>query len=173
MELKILKVYQKYLGMTELSGNRFTDENILGKLLHSAGQKDGESWCCYMQEGLFKEAYPEHFNELDKLFSANCQQTYRNFQTAEFEITSLPKLGSLCIWVMMKNGEETTKGHTGLVTFLHDSWRFKCAEGNSNNEGSREGYEFDENQMRETIHSVTNGLKVKGFINIPKKYEEH
>lgn len=168
--MKILDVYQKYLGMTELSGNKFTDDNILGKLLHAAGQKDGESWCCYMQEGLFKEAYPDHFNQLDRLFSANCQQTFRNFKEAGFEILSLPKIGCLAIWVKMKDGKETTQGHAGLVVELIDSWQFKSAEGNSNNEGSREGYEFDLLPLRKTIHSVTNGLKIKGFINIPKMY---
>ncbi len=171
--MKILEVYPKYLGMKEGKGNTFTDADILGKLLHAAGQKDGESWCCYMQEGLFKEAYPEHFQQLDKLFSANCQQTFKNFQAAGFEVTSLPKVGALCIWVKMLDGEETTKGHAGLVVELVDSWRFKSAEGNSNNEGSREGYEFDILPMRKTIHSITNGLKVKGFINIPKFYGDH
>jgi len=160
----------KYVGMTELSGNRFTNDSSLGKMLHAAGQKDGESWCCYFTEGVFKEALPEHFKELDKLFSANCVQTFKNFKDAGFPISTLPIVGSLMIMQRMKEGIPQSTGHAGIPYKLKSSWEFECIEGNSNDEGSANGYEVAHQKDRKTLLHLWNGLKVIGFVDIVGHY---
>lgn len=163
-----------YLGMQEETNNTFTDdpdkETKLGKLLRDAGQKDGEAWCCYFQEGVFVETYPNHEQELRKLFSANCVQTLKNFADAGFEIYTLPKVDCLCIMQLYKDGKPTTKGHALCVVSLIDSWQWVSVEGNANHLGGREGKEVA-SLHRKTIHNVINGLKVIGFVDIKKKYE--
>lgn len=161
-----------YLGEQEEKGNVFTDgpnETPLGKLLRLAGQRDGESWCCYFQEGVFVETYPDHETELRNLFSANCVQTFKNFKDAGFDIYTLPKVDCLCIMQLYVNGEPTTKGHATCVVSLIDDWQFKSVEGNANSEGGREGKEVAL-LKRKTLLNVVNGLKVLGFVDIKKKY---
>lgn len=161
-----------YVGMTELSGNRFTDDTILGKMLHAAGQKNGESWCCYFCEGVFKEALPEHFKLLDKLFSANCVQTFKNFEKEKFPILPLPKPGTLMIMQRFIKGQPQTTGHAGIPYKLNNSWEFQCIEGNSNDEGSANGYEVAHQLNRKTIKNVWTGLKIIGFIDIVAHLEK-
>lgn len=155
-----------YVGMTELKGNRFTDETILGKMLHAAGQKDGESWCCYFCEGVFKQALPTHFKELDRLFSANCVQTLKNFTKAGYPILKFPKPGTLMIMQRFVNGVPQTTGHAGIPYKAKSTWEFECIEGNSNDEGSANGYEVAHQLNRQVLAVKQNGLKVIGFVDI-------
>lgn len=163
----------KYVGMTELPGNRFTDETSLGRMLKAAGQKDGESWCCYFCEGVMVEAFPQFEKILRKLFSANCVQTLKNFEKAGFPILPLPKVGTVMIMQRMVNGQPQTKGHAGIPYKLLNSWEFECIEGNSNDEGGREGYEVAHQPKRQTKKDVWNGLKIVGFIDIAAYIEEY
>jgi hypothetical protein len=163
---KVVEVAMKYVGEKELSNNKFTDATELGKKLHGAGQKDGDPWCALFCEVVFKEAYPERFAELDKMFSASAVQTYKNFlKGGGYLENRMPKEGNLVIWQMMKEGVAQWQGHAGIVKDVKSSWEFTSIEGNTNDLGGREGVTVAIKD-RKVLKDVWNGLKVLGFIQI-------
>jgi hypothetical protein len=166
---KAVETALKYVGQTEMTGNVFSDESDFGKKLHAAGQKDGDPWCSLFCELVFKEAYPEKFKDLDKLFSASAVQTYKNFTHKDnglgYTENHLPEMGNLVIWQMMKDGKPQWQGHAGIVYELKSTWEFTSIEGNTSIQGSREGVAVGINE-RKVLKDVWNGLKVLGFIHI-------
>ena len=163
---KVVEVALKYVGQRELPNNVFDPESDFGKKLHAAGQKDGDPWCALFCELVFKEAYPERFAELDKLFSASAVQTYKNFtKGGGYMEHNLPKEGTLCIWQKYVEGKPQWQGHAGIVYELKSSWEFTCIEGNTNEQGSREGTSVQVKD-RKVLKDVWNGLKVLGFIQV-------
>lgn len=169
---KAVEVALKYVGQKELTGNVFSDDSDFGKKLHAVGQKDGDPWCALFAELVFKEAYPEKFKELDKLFSASAVQTYKNFTHKDnglgYSENAMPEVGDLVIWQMIKEGVPQWQGHAGIVHSVEkhpNNWIFKSIEGNTNEQGSREGVTVAIKERR-VLAKVWNGLKVLGFIRI-------
>lgn len=163
---KVVETALKYVGQKEMAGNVFSNGSDFGKKLHAVGQKDGDPWCALFCELVFKEAYPERFTELDKLFSASAVQTYKNFtRGGGYMENNLPKEGNLVIWQMYKDGKPQWQGHAGIVYQLKSTWEFTSIEGNTNEAGSREGVTVAIKD-RKVLKDVWNGLKVLGFIQI-------
>lgn len=155
----------KYIGETEKPGNMgFNDAEFETKMIEVGFQKT-HAWCAYFSELVFKEAYPEKFQELDKLFSASAVQTFRNFRMASYPISAVPKEGNLVIWQMMKDGKGQITGHAGVVVQVIDQNTFYSVEGNTNDGGGREGY-IVAKKLRHVVVPGQNGLKVLGFIKI-------
>jgi hypothetical protein len=156
-----------YIGQKELQGNIFKDDTPLGKKLHAAGQHDGDPWCALFCEVVFKEALPDKFKELDKLFSASAVQTYKNFVAASYVTGELPAVDWMVIWQKYVNGEPQWQGHAGIVSKLNpnDKYAFESIEGNTNGAGSREGDQVAV-KVRQVIKDVKNGLRVLGFVKI-------
>lgn len=168
------QVARKYLGQKEIPGNKFVDDpNVqkdLGELLHKAGQKDGEAWCCYLAEAVFCEAYPLIEKELRKLFSASAVQTAKNFEAAGYEVSDKPFPNALVIWQRYVAGKKSWQGHAGVVDdqspMTDTTW--KSVEGNTNVAGERETNEgVVALQPRKKAYPPT-GLHVLCFIKIPK-----
>jgi len=166
---KVVETSLKYVGEKELNGNVFDPNSDFGKKLHSVGQKDGESWCAYFTEMVFKEAFPAKAAELDKLFSASAVQTFKNFthpiKGKGYSQNHIPAVGNLVIWQKYVNGQPTWQGHAGIVSKVISTWEFESIEGNTNEAGSREGNTVAIKQ-RKVLAKVDNGLKVLGFIQI-------
>lgn len=167
--MKQIQIAKKFLGQSELSGNRFKDDpNIkgdLGELLIKAGQKDGEAWCAYFMEAVFCEAYPEREREFRRLFSANCLQTLENFEKAGYQTSLVPVVGALAVYVLVRRGVETKSGHIGLVTDVLRPTQHVNIEGNTTKAGSREGTTVL--GKTRTLAKQTDGLQLKKFIIIP------
>lgn len=166
---KVIDIALKYVGEKEMTGNVFSDESDFGRKLHAAGQKDGDPWCALFCELVFKEAYPERFAELDKLFSASAVQTFKNFTHKKtgkgYSQNQIPSIGNLVIWQMQKDGIPQWQGHAGIVYKVKSSWEFTSIEGNTNEAGGREGIAVAIKE-RKVLADVKNGLKVLGFIQI-------
>jgi len=159
------EVALKYIGQTEKPGNMgFVDEEFERRMF-DVGFVKSHAWCAYFQELVFKEAYPEKFKELDRLFSGSTIQTFRNFRDAGYLIGYAPQKNTLVIWQSYKDGKALATGHAGLVVNVKSSWEFDSAEGNTNSEGGREGFEVAV-MPRKVLAKVTNGLKILGFIQI-------
>lgn len=161
---RIIELCRRYYGESELPGNVFTNKTEFGRLLHAAGQEDGQPWCAYAAEVIFKLTYPERYEELDKLFSASATKTYDNFVDAGYEPTMIPEPGALMIMQRQVDGVPQWQGHAGIVIKRINRIEFVSADGNTNKKGEREGTTFME-KLRNT-KPVTNGLQVKGFIRI-------
>lgn len=158
----------KFLAQKELTGNKFNDDpNIkgdLGELLKKAGQKDGEAWCAYFTEACFCEAMPEKEVKLRQLFSASAVQTFKNFKAAGYTILQQPVKDALVIWQHYKDGKEDWTGHAGVVCEVINKTEFRSVEGNTNDNGSREGIMVAK-KFRRTL-KVHTGLNVIGFVLI-------
>ncbi len=135
---KILAVAQKYIGLKEDAGsNKFGDLNPLKALTKAAGHKDGEPWCCYLQEGFATEAYPHADEWLEQHMSANCVQCYKNFVAAGLTVSAAPRSGWLAFYQLYKDGQPTTKGHVNLISRALVTG-FMTIDGNSGGKGERE-----------------------------------
>lgn len=158
----------KYLGQTEKPGNSGFNDATFEARMNQVGFQKGQAWCAYFSELVFKEAYPEKFKELDKLFSGSTIQTFRNFRDAAYPIGNVPQIDSLVIWQSYKEGKALTTGHAGIVVSIKSTWEFESVEGNTAGGGSREGW-IVARHPRKVLASVANGLKVLGFIQINGK----
>lgn len=167
---KAVEVALQYVGQKELPGNMFDPNSDFGKKMKAVGHQDGNAWCSLFTELVFKEAYPEKFAEFDKMFSASAVQTYKNFTHKEkghgYMEHALPKEGCLVIWQLIKDGQPQWQGHAGIVHSLKSTWEFTSIEGNTNEQGSREGVTVALKE-RKVLKDVWNGLKVLGFIQLP------
>jgi hypothetical protein len=156
-----------YLGQTEKPKNSgFNDETFEAEM-REEGFQTGWAWCSVFARVVFVNAYPERAEELRKLFSPSTIQTFRNFRDAAYPISQVPRLDHLVIWQTMKEGKPQANGHAGIVSEVMSTWEFKSIEGNTSDAKSREGYIVAEH-YRKVLASVANGLKVMGFIHIPK-----
>lgn len=165
----VSEVAKKYLGQTEKPKNTGFNDAVFNAKMAAVGFISGHAWCAYFAELVFKEALPQLYKDLDKLFSAGTIQTYRNFKEAGYPTSIRPKVDDLVIWQSYKDGKALTTGHAGIVSFADlDGWHFRSIEGNTSDEKSREGYIVAEHE-RSVLAEVKNGLKVLGFITILPK----
>lgn len=159
------EIAAKYLGQKEKPGNMGFQDADFERRMMQVGFVKSHAWCAYFAELVFKEAYPEKFSELDKLFSGSTVQTFRNFRDAGYIIGNVPQLDTLVIWQSMKAGKPQATGHAGIVTKVISTWEFESIEGNTSGEGSREGWIVGK-QSRKVLADVQTGLKILGFIQI-------
>lgn len=165
--MKVVDIANSYIGQFEISGNQGFKNPKFEKKLAADGWKLGEAWCCYFQEMIFEEAYPKHEAELDRLFSASCTETLKNFKKAGYEISTIPVLGALMIMQKYNNGEPHWSGHAGIVTQVLAVADWTSVEGNTNAAGSREGNSVQP-KTRSLMYYPT-GLRVAGFVKIHEK----
>lgn len=162
--MKVVDMANSLIGQREETGNVFKIGTPLGDLLHEAGQRDGEAWCCYLAEALFCKAYVEHSRALRKLFSANCVKTLENFRKAGYSISANPIVGSLMIMQTYRSGIALTTGHAGIVTVVETPKIWTSVEGNTNEEGAREGTTVL--PKKRTLNYPLTGKRVAGFVLI-------
>jgi CHAP domain len=164
--MQIVETALKYIGQTEKPGNAgFNDAEFEAKM-KAVGFDKGHAWCAYFCELVAKEARPEKFKEFDKLFSASAVKTFENFRDAAYPISELPHPGNLAVWQMIKDGKPQWQGHIGIVVSVQpNGWIFEAVEGNTNDQGGREGY-IVAKRIRKTLKDVKEGLKIIGFVEI-------
>lgn len=174
--MKPSEVAEKYIGQTEKSGNMGFNDVEFEKKMFQVGFHLHDSWCCYFQELVFKEAFPEKFKEFDKLFSANSVQTFHNFKAAGYPTSLVPAVDSLVVFQSKKDGKPVNvgteavpiyTGHIGVVAAINenDATAFYSIEGNTSTPGVREGYIVAKNPHR-IVGDVQKGLEVIGFIQM-------
>jgi hypothetical protein len=157
---------KQFVGQKELPGNKFSSETVIGKILHAAGQQDGQAYCAYTAEAMCKECYPEKFEVLDKLFDASAVKTFKNFQNAAYPVGHMPQVDCLVVWQKYVNGVADWRGHCGIVTSVNGQ-RFESFEGNTGSGDPREGDGFYiKAHNAELGYSVNNGLRLLGFVQI-------
>jgi hypothetical protein len=176
----VVKVASKFVGEKEKTGNIFDDNTILGKALHKAGQKDGEAWCAYFVEIVYKfvlapiEEWDTDPNVklLDKLHSASAVLTFKNFSgdpNGVFEWTKTPSPGDLICFQSYLDGRPLATGHIGIViSATHD--QVQTIEGNTSGGGSREGLVVGKMRRAIDFDIPKKGKKLVliGFITVKK-----
>lgn len=157
----------QWVGQKELAGNKFLDSTEIGKLIHAAGQKDGEAYCAYTQEALFKKANPEKMDEYSRLFNASAVQTFMNFKDAGYTIVFIPAVDHLVVWQKYANGKADWRGHCGNVMAVKGN-KFDSFEGNTGSGDPREGDGFyiKSHSADGAAFTVNTGLRLLGFIKL-------
>lgn len=161
---KILSVAKKYIGKRELTGNSGFVDADFEKRMSQVGWSKSMAWCSFFAELVWKEAHQDNLEMvklIDKLFSASATATYKNFnESGLFVVSKTPVIGSLAVWRYGTNW----KGHIGITSKIFGEM-FYCIEGNTNDDGGREG-----NQVAERLRSIDysikeNRLNLLGFIH--------
>lgn len=160
---EIVQEALSYIGQQEIQPNLGFKDPAFNKKMNDAGFYKGASWCGFFVMVVMKEVYqdsPVIYSYLKKYLSASTHTMWLNFKASKEIITGMiPKLGAVVIW---QDGDSTS-GHTGIVVKINDDGKhFTSVEGNSNSDGSRNGYEVSMNTHTLGLpHSK--GLNLLGF----------
>lgn len=166
----IVRTAEQYLGQREKPGNMGFIDPAFDKKMRARGFRNGWAWCCLANELVYVEAYEEYkpglVPLLNKLFSPHCMTTYNNFKKdGTFKVGTVPVVGAMAFYESVKNGKPLpgNPGHTCIVTAAVTNGHIKTIDGNSNDEGSREGYEMCRRE-RGIKTKVADGLRFVGFV---------
>ena len=170
---EIVLIANKYIGQEEIRGNKGFKDIEFNRLMDAVGHEKGQAWCAYFAELVWKEAYQNWdatlFSRLDKLFSASAVTTFRNFhKTKDFTTPRKPSPGCLAIWQKYKDGKAHWSGHIGVVDTVNKNISFTCIEGNTNEDGGREGYMVGKKNRIIDFEEKQNALVLIGFVQ-PKE----
>ncbi len=160
--MTLTEVAKKYIGKTEKPSNSGWYDGEFERRMKEVGWLMGQAWCSYFVELCFKEAYPDKYKKLQNLFDASAVKTFNKFKAGGFTISPVPVENSIVIWQHYSKGVASWTGHAGITTQVIDKDTWKSAEGNTNNDGSREGFLVALKTRK--LKKVTNGLNVLGFI---------
>jgi uncharacterized protein (TIGR02594 family) len=144
---KAIEVALTQLGVHEDPGNKNTGPQV-NEYLKSVGLNPGYSWCMAFVYWCFKQAAVQLAvdNPMAKTAGVMDQWNRRRLHYGQMH----PMPGDVFIMDFGKG-----LGHTGLVEKADDKYIYTI-EGNSNDEGSREGYEVC--KRRRTTE------KIKGYL---------
>jgi surface antigen len=122
-------------------------------------------WCAFLAKLIWTEGFqaeePGSVHLIQAYSSGNAIDTYRNYaRSKEFHVSQTPTVGSLVIW---EEGNSQF-GHAGVVIEIVDSETIKTVEGNTNNDGSREGY-LTAIKTRKIHLAHGPGLNLMGFVH--------
>ncbi len=161
---QIVKVAKSFIGQEEIRGNLGFKEEQFQEYLETMGWDVGQAWCAYFAELVWKLAYSAFdstfISRIDELFSAGAVATWNNFSRSDFKTSDTPEPGDVVIWQHLKNGKPHWTGHAGIVIGVSGN-SFVAVEGNSNDNGSREGYKVVR-KVRDL--NSQSGFILKGFI---------
>jgi CHAP domain len=146
---KSLEKAQSQIGVQEIPKNSNAGPAV-EKYLKSVGLGKGYSWCMAFVFWCVKEAAKE-LNVINPL--AKTAGVMDMFNKEKALIVSKPMSGDIFIMDFGKG-----QGHTGFVLELLPNGKIKTIEGNTNDDGSREGYKV--------CIRTRNINKIKGFIRI-------
>ena len=155
----VVEIARKYLGQTEISGNKGFNDKVFEKRMKDVGWLPGLAWCSFLGEMIWREAYPFFSKDFDKLFSGSATTTYKNFEQAGWPVGQVPKVGALVVWRLGTGWQ----GHLGVVT-TENIKSFTSVEGNTNDGKSREGYIVAEHPHIISKTLKPNGLNLVGFV---------
>lgn len=171
---EILKVANSKVGIAEEKQNELFTDNSFNEFLETSGWNEGDPYCAYFAEAVYREAYVKSGNsqiakKLEKLFSGSAVQTYNNFLRSDddrWEVTSIPKPGALIVWQRYENNKPTWKGHIGIVEAVNfaNNMIFTI-EGNTNSAGGRLGDGVYRKSRELNFRTKFVGLVLLGFIN--------
>lgn len=167
---EIVEIARKYVGQEEIPGNLGFKEEEFQIKMTSVGWNKGDAWCSYFAELVWKEAYQQWdatlFQRLNKLFTGSAVTTFRNFQkTKDFVFNVKPKQGALVVWQNYKEGNPHWTGHIGIVEMISGNNSIvHTIEGNTNDDGGREGIEVARKNRPVKYDIKQNGLVLLGFI---------
>lgn len=163
---EIVQDAKSYIGQEEIQPNLGFKNPSFNAKMNDAGFYRSASWCGFFVIMVMKQVYNDGsgiWAMLSKYLSASTHTMWANFKAApHIHTDQVPVLGAVVVW-QEGNG---TNGHTGIVVAVNGN-KFTCVEGNSNSDGSRNGYEVAENTHTVGLPHSVNGLNLLGFGYMP------
>lgn len=163
--MTIVEIARKDVGKRETRANSGFEDKDLQKRMEAVGWQPGWAWCASIQEAWAWEAYPDKKEAIKGLFVPSAVNTFRNLVKAGYKSSMIPTEGAFVYWQKMDDGKALWQGHAGVVSKVISDTEFYSIEGNTSNNGSRNGdgvYEL----RRKINTNVENGLKVIGFVSL-------
>jgi hypothetical protein len=162
---RILRQSEAFLGQVEVEGNKGFKDAKFEALMKSVGWKQGDAWCSYFCELVWKQAYgvkSPYWKMIDKLFTPSATATFANFSgSATFKTGKVPQPGALVVWQYGSGW----KGHIGIcMNKVEKNGYFDTIEGNTNKAGEREGMYVLRKKRALYNPYKANGLNLLGFI---------
>lgn len=142
----LLQIFISQLGVEEVprGSNWGTD---IQKYLKSVSLPYPAAWCMAFVYWCFLEYYTK-IGQKTPLYKTGHVLTQWNKMGKQYKFTSNPKAGDIFI-MKFPNG----LGHAGVVEFVDDKGILHTIEGNTNDEGVRDGFEVcRRTRMQPTIH---------------------
>lgn len=137
----VINIALSYVGKSETPNNSGFKDSVFQKKMEEVGWAKGAAWCSYFAELVYKEAACDSVIRglLGKLFSGSATATFKNFDLdGTYKTGKLPKPGSLAIY---RHGTGW-QGHAAICVGEGNpsTGTFPTVEGNTNDQGGREGY---------------------------------
>lgn len=169
LEKNIVNVAKGYIKQEEIVPNKGFKNKLFEMKMKAVGWLTGQPWCAYFTELVWKEAFEmsnfkEYIPVLNKLFSGSVVAGFRNFKqmSADFGVSTQPSVGALVFWQSTKN---PSNGHTGIVVAVNANGTIETIEGNTNVNGSREGFIVMNKQRGKDGYA---GVKLLGYVTFKK-----
>ncbi len=162
---KIINVAKSYVGQEEIKENQgFKDPSFEAKM-NSVGWYKGAPWCAFLAKLIWQESFqtidPKGYALIKKYSNGSATSTYHDYAISpEFHVSQTPLPGSIVIW---REGAGPS-GHAGIVIDVVDPHTFHSVEGNTNTNGSREGYITAVKTRVTNAPQSATGLNLVGFI---------
>lgn len=143
-----------YIGIREIgSTNR---SPLIDRWLRALGVPVGNPWCMAFVQGVVAEAAVQHgVADPLKPDTASCLDLWNRVPKSWKFGPMDGKRGDIAIWK-----HSATTGHTGIVEYYEGGF-YHTIEGNTNDDGSREGYEVCRRRRKYS------DPKLLGFIRFP------
>lgn len=160
----IISIAKGYVGQEEIRENKGFKNKDFEQKIKNVGWYVGAPWCAFLAKLIWQEAFTvvdSQAVQLIKRYSnGSALDTYHNYaKSKEFHVSHTPVIGAIVIW---QEGDGTS-GHAGVVLEVTNPTTIKTIEGNTNTDGSREGY-IVAIKTRVTNLSHSKGLNLVGFI---------
>lgn len=160
---KIIAAAKGYIGQQEIQPNQgFKDPSFLAKM-RARGWEAPQPWCGYFAKQCWVDGYesnPDLLAKVKSLSNGGALSTLENWKANSDQVSKIPVPGAVIIFEE-GNGPN---GHAGIVIAVSGNI-IMTIEGNTNNDGSREGYE-----VAQKTHDITkpfnpNGLNIVAYIH--------
>jgi hypothetical protein len=146
-----------YIGQMEKPSNSGFKDPSFEKEMVAAGWLKGDPWCATFQKMVFRKLFNgDLLAAVNTQFNASAKQTADHVKAAGvFETGNVPEPGAV---VMFLHGHGPT-GHAGMVETVDIATNtMYCIEGNTNENGSREG-----DRVARKARTITRGFSADGL----------
>lgn len=158
---------RRWVGEQEIQPNLGFKDPVFSAKMFAAGFYKGASWCAFFCIVVLFDAYAgtKWLPLLKKYCSGSTHQMWVNFKNSkEFITGQIPKPGCLVFWVEYG---DPAQGHVGVCTNVEDNVTFDSVEGNTNSDGSRNGFEVFEHVRHKTNVVPHRSLVFLGCVYMP------
>ncbi len=164
---RIVRIAKSYEGQEEIRENQGFKDPVFDAKMRKIGFQNGWAWCALFAKLIWMEAYapyPELLSQIIHNCSPSALGTLHNWlqNSGDFVFSKEPAIGAICIW---QEGNTGFSGHAAIcIGLMTEVNYFSTMEGNTNTDGSREGYESAEKKRLLSFTNDPNKLNLKGFI---------